>query len=90
MLHVLYKREAEVKGEDFCGIDNTISSEELMDSEAGVHEDVFVVGQRLSQEGDLVVGGQIDKMIKNKSKRPNWQCLWTSSCGGTSPPNTAL
>lgn len=52
-LHVIYKREAEK--EDFCGIENTITSEELVEDEAGVVEDVFVVGQRLAQESDLVV-----------------------------------
>ena len=40
---------------EFCGIENTISSEELLENEAGVHEDVFVVGQKLAQESDLVV-----------------------------------
>lgn len=59
--HVLYKRESLVNGSaasganEFCGIENTISSEELLENEAGVHEDVFVVGQKLAQESDLVV-----------------------------------
>ncbi|KAK0406788.1 hypothetical protein QR680_018807 [Steinernema hermaphroditum] len=52
-LHVLYKREAPPT--DFCGLDSTISSEELIDDESSVNEDVFVVGQRLSQQGDLIV-----------------------------------
>lgn len=54
-LHVLYKRKTMAEEEEFCGIENTISSEEMVEIEAGVHEDMFVVGQRLSQEGDLVV-----------------------------------
>ncbi|KAI3413714.1 hypothetical protein GPALN_011197 [Globodera pallida] len=53
-LHVLYRREAK-SGEDFCGIENTISSEELVENEAGVHEDAFVAGQKLMREGDLLV-----------------------------------
>lgn len=52
-LHVIYKRQAEQ--EDFCGIDNTITSEELDEDEAGVTEDVYVVGRRLVQESDLIV-----------------------------------
>jgi hypothetical protein len=47
LAHVLYRREAlVVNGEagsgggndEFCGIENTISSEELLENEAGVHE----------------------------------------------------
>uniref|UniRef100_A0A914HD48 Peptidase M12B domain-containing protein n=1 Tax=Globodera rostochiensis TaxID=31243 RepID=A0A914HD48_GLORO len=53
-LHVLYRREAK-SAEDFCGIENTISSEELVENEAGVHEDAFVAGQKLMREGDLLV-----------------------------------
>ncbi|KAI1707981.1 thrombospondin type 1 domain-containing protein [Ditylenchus destructor] len=52
-LHIIYKREAQQ--EDFCGIENTITSDELVEDEAGVVEDVFVVGQRLTQESELVV-----------------------------------
>ncbi|KAL3120428.1 hypothetical protein niasHT_005749 [Heterodera trifolii] len=59
-LHVLYRRDAvaTVKngtGEDFCGIENTISSDEMAENEAGIHEDAFVVGQRLMREGELTV-----------------------------------
>nr|CAD2134977.1 unnamed protein product [Meloidogyne enterolobii] len=57
LTHVIYKRDTveAKKEEEFCGIENTISSDELLDSEAGIHEDVFVVGQRMSQESELVV-----------------------------------
>nr|CAD2185932.1 unnamed protein product [Meloidogyne enterolobii] len=57
LTHVIYKRDTveAKKDEEFCGIENTISSDELLDSEAGIHEDVFVVGQRMSQESELVV-----------------------------------
>uniref|UniRef100_A0A915EIJ7 Peptidase M12B domain-containing protein n=1 Tax=Ditylenchus dipsaci TaxID=166011 RepID=A0A915EIJ7_9BILA len=54
-LHVIYKREVQQQEQDFCGIESTITSEELLEDEAGVVEDVFVVGQRLVQESDLVV-----------------------------------
>jgi hypothetical protein len=52
-LHVIYKRQTEQQ--DFCGIENTITSEELEEDEAGVNEDVYVVGQRLTQESELIV-----------------------------------
>lgn len=57
LTHVIYKRDTVEgkKDEEFCGIENTISSDELLDNEAGIHEDVFVVGQRMSQESDLIV-----------------------------------
>lgn len=51
--HIIYKRETVVN--DFCGIENTITSEELLEDEAGLHEDVFVVGQRLAREDELIV-----------------------------------
>uniref|UniRef100_A0AC35F0Q0 Peptidase M12B domain-containing protein n=1 Tax=Panagrolaimus sp. PS1159 TaxID=55785 RepID=A0AC35F0Q0_9BILA len=51
--HIIYKREAIV--DDFCGLDNTITSEELLEDEAGIHEDVYVIGQRLAREDELVV-----------------------------------
>lgn len=57
-LHVLYKRSAlgpNSVQEEFCGIDSTITSDDLSEDEAGVVDDVFVVGQRLVQESDLVV-----------------------------------
>uniref|UniRef100_A0A914CK41 Peptidase M12B domain-containing protein n=1 Tax=Acrobeloides nanus TaxID=290746 RepID=A0A914CK41_9BILA len=54
-MHIVYKREAIATNDDFCGIDNTITSEELIEDEAGVFEDVFVVGQRLELPAPLVV-----------------------------------
>lgn len=52
-MHIIYKKETSSK--DFCGIESTITTEELTEDEAGVVDDVFVVGQRLVQESDLVV-----------------------------------
>ena len=43
LTHVLYKRDT-VEGkkeEEFCGIENTITSDELLDNEAGIHEVFF-------------------------------------------------
>lgn len=54
-LHVLYKRDAIAPQENFCGIESSITNEQLSEDEAGVVDDVFVVGQRLVQESDLVV-----------------------------------
>lgn len=52
-LHVLYKRSLEA--DDFCGIDSTVSSAELLEDEAGVNEDVFVTGERLVQGGQELI-----------------------------------
>ncbi|CAD5234271.1 unnamed protein product [Bursaphelenchus xylophilus] len=52
-LHVIYKRS--VSNDEFCGLDNTITSEELLDDEAGINEDVFVTGERLVQGGQELV-----------------------------------
>lgn len=52
-LHVLYKRE--VVEDDFCGIESLISSNELTEDENAISEDVYVIGQRLTQESDLIV-----------------------------------
>uniref|UniRef100_A0A914VWV6 Peptidase M12B propeptide domain-containing protein n=1 Tax=Plectus sambesii TaxID=2011161 RepID=A0A914VWV6_9BILA len=55
-LHVLYKREvADAPEQEFCGIKSTITSQELEEDESAIHEDVFVVGERLTQESELVV-----------------------------------
>lgn len=51
-LHVVYKRKV---SEDFCGLDSTISSVDFNEAEDGVHEDVFITGQQIAQEGDLIV-----------------------------------
>jgi hypothetical protein len=51
-MHIVYKRDSIApKDQDFCGLDNTITSEEMLENEAGVMEDVFVSGQRLVQDG---------------------------------------
>uniref|UniRef100_A0A915A669 Peptidase M12B domain-containing protein n=1 Tax=Parascaris univalens TaxID=6257 RepID=A0A915A669_PARUN len=52
-LHVLYKRE--VVEDDFCGIESLISSSELTEDENAISEDVYVIGQRLTEESDLIV-----------------------------------
>ncbi|VDK74613.1 unnamed protein product [Litomosoides sigmodontis] len=52
-LHVIYKRE--VARREFCGLESTISSSELSEFENEVSEDVMAVGQRLSEEGKLIV-----------------------------------
>lgn len=52
-LHVIYKREVTQK--EFCGLESTITSSELSENENEVSEDVFAVGQRLSEEGKLIV-----------------------------------
>ncbi|KAI6173773.1 CRE-ADT-2 protein [Aphelenchoides besseyi] len=55
-LHIVYKRNSIAPAEaDFCGIENTITSEEMLEDEAGVNEDVFVTGQRLVQNGEELV-----------------------------------
>uniref|UniRef100_A0A0N5BXF9 Peptidase M12B domain-containing protein n=1 Tax=Strongyloides papillosus TaxID=174720 RepID=A0A0N5BXF9_STREA len=63
-LHVIYKREIPVET-DFCGLDNTITTEDLIEDEAGIHEDVFVIGQQLSQESNLIVeiGVFVDQLL---------------------------
>uniref|UniRef100_A0A0M3JXW9 ADAMTS-like protease (inferred by orthology to a C. elegans protein) n=1 Tax=Anisakis simplex TaxID=6269 RepID=A0A0M3JXW9_ANISI len=53
-LHVLYKREVKTE-EDFCGIESVISSNELTEDESAVSEDIYTVGERLTQESDLIV-----------------------------------
>lgn len=51
-LHIVYKRNSIAPADqDFCGLDNTITSEEMLENESGVMEDVFVTGQRLVQDG---------------------------------------
>nr|CRZ24316.1 BMA-ADT-2 [Brugia malayi] len=52
-LHVIYKRE--VTRKEFCGLESTITSTELAEGENEVSEDVFTVGQRLNEEGELIV-----------------------------------
>uniref|UniRef100_A0A0N4Z613 Peptidase M12B domain-containing protein n=1 Tax=Parastrongyloides trichosuri TaxID=131310 RepID=A0A0N4Z613_PARTI len=63
-LHVIYKRESPQEN-DFCGLDNTITTEDLIEDEAGIHEDAFVIGQQLSQESNLVVeiGVFVDQLL---------------------------
>ena len=51
-LHGLYKREV---NQDFCGLDLEVTAGDLLEAENGVHEDVFVTGQQLAREGDLIV-----------------------------------
>jgi hypothetical protein len=42
-MHIVYKRDALVSPkEEFCGIENTITTQDLIEDEAGVHEDPFV------------------------------------------------
>lgn len=51
-LHIIYKRDAIAPpGQDFCGLENTLTSEEMLENESGVMEDVYVTGQRLIQDG---------------------------------------
>lgn len=52
-LHVLYKRA--VARQEFCGLESTITSAELTEDENGVTEDVYATGQRLTEEGELIV-----------------------------------
>ncbi|VDP14679.1 unnamed protein product [Onchocerca flexuosa] len=52
-LHVIYKREVAQK--DFCGLESIITSAELTEDENEVSEDIFAVGQRLSEKGELIV-----------------------------------
>ncbi|EFO82211.1 CRE-ADT-2 protein [Caenorhabditis remanei] len=54
--HVVYKRET-LAGEpkDFCGLDNVVTEESLVEDESAIFEDVFVTGQRLTQQSDLIV-----------------------------------
>lgn len=40
---------------EFCGLGSTITSAELAEEENEVNEDVFTVGQRLSEQGELIV-----------------------------------
>ena len=59
-VHIVYKRELKLDQKDkddgeFCGLDNEITEEDLVEDESGVFEDVFVTGQRLQQISDLVV-----------------------------------
>lgn len=60
-MHIIYKRDT--PPEDFCGIESTITTEELAEDEAGVVDDVFVVGQRLVQESDLVVSFFLNPIV---------------------------
>ncbi|VDM12410.1 unnamed protein product [Wuchereria bancrofti] len=57
-LHVIYKRE--VTRKEFCGLESTITSTELAEGENEVSEDVFAVGQRLNEEGELIVCFQME------------------------------
>uniref|UniRef100_A0A8R1XSM7 Peptidase M12B domain-containing protein n=1 Tax=Onchocerca volvulus TaxID=6282 RepID=A0A8R1XSM7_ONCVO len=52
-LHVIYKREVAQK--DFCGLESIITSAELTEDENEVSEDIYAVGQRLSEKGELIV-----------------------------------
>lgn len=87
-MHIVYKREAIASNEDFCGIDNTITSEELIEDEAGVFEDVFVVGQRLEMPAPLVVGFRI--FANEALLRSNWLFSRMNNSGATSTANTAM
>lgn len=53
-VHVVYKRE--MPKTEFCGVDEYISEEDLLIKESAVNEDVFVMGNRMEQSGQLVVG----------------------------------
>lgn len=50
---MIYKRN--VLNEEFCGLDNEITSEELEENEAGIIQDDISVGQNLLKESELVV-----------------------------------
>lgn len=51
-MHIIYKRDLIAStDQDFCGLENTITSEEMIENESGVGEDVFVTGQQLVQDG---------------------------------------
>lgn len=54
-VHVVYKREALVPTPDFCGIDSVITEEQLIEDETAIFEDVFVTGQKLTAQSDLIV-----------------------------------
>uniref|UniRef100_A0A7E4UU34 Peptidase M12B domain-containing protein n=1 Tax=Panagrellus redivivus TaxID=6233 RepID=A0A7E4UU34_PANRE len=77
--HIIYKRAAQV--DDFCGLDSTVTSEELLEDEAGIHEDVFVIGNRLAREDELIVELAIfvDQLLwqhfSNKYGGAAWQKL---------------
>ncbi|VDM53470.1 unnamed protein product [Angiostrongylus costaricensis] len=54
-IHVLFKREASLSVDDFCGLDNVVTEDQLLGDDSAIFEDVFVTGQRLQQMSDLVV-----------------------------------
>ncbi|KAK6027853.1 hypothetical protein OSTOST_06112 [Ostertagia ostertagi] len=54
-VHVVFKREIASKGADFCGLDNIVTEDQLVEYDSAIFEDVFVTGQRLQQMSDLVV-----------------------------------
>lgn len=56
-LHILYKRS--VTHDDFCGIESLLSSAELTDDDNLVTEDIYATGQRLTEEGELIVSAFI-------------------------------
>uniref|UniRef100_A0AC35TTE2 Peptidase M12B domain-containing protein n=1 Tax=Rhabditophanes sp. KR3021 TaxID=114890 RepID=A0AC35TTE2_9BILA len=53
-MHVIFKRQV-AEENDFCGIDTDVTTQELIEDEMGIHEDVFVSGQRLTQESELTM-----------------------------------
>ncbi|CAD6189170.1 unnamed protein product [Caenorhabditis auriculariae] len=56
-IHVVYKRETigDAVPNDFCGLDNVVTEEQLIEDDNAIFEDVFVSGQRLTQISDLIV-----------------------------------
>ncbi|CAJ0567407.1 unnamed protein product, partial [Mesorhabditis spiculigera] len=57
-VHIVYKRDAiapKAEENEFCGIDNVVTEEDLYEDETAIFEDVFVTGQQLVQESDLIV-----------------------------------
>ena len=54
-VHVVYKRESLTPEADFCGLDNVVSEESLFEDESAIFEDVFVTGQKLVEQSDLIV-----------------------------------
>lgn len=52
-MHVIFKRH--VNQNDFCGLESTISANDLDSDENAINEDVFVIGQRFTAISDLVV-----------------------------------
>ncbi|GMT32401.1 hypothetical protein PFISCL1PPCAC_23698 [Pristionchus fissidentatus] len=54
-VHAVYKRAALVPTKDFCGIENVITEEQLVEDDNAIYEDVFVTGQKLTAQSDLIV-----------------------------------